>query len=234
MSQAEALYRLQTIDLNLVQKQQRLKVIDAALNDSHIVAEAQSRVNAAQNALTPLRTQTRNLELELQTNVSKTQTTEEQLYSGRVRNPKEMQDMQNEIAALKKWHGELEDKLLALMMEVETAESMLADGELHLKQAQVVQDTQQSDLVKEQATLQAEVKALQTQRTEAAAKVEADSLKVYTAMRAKKISEPISVLKGNTCTFCGVEETMAVTQQVRQGQKLVHCTNCERILVYLG
>jgi predicted nucleic acid-binding Zn-ribbon protein len=234
MSQAEALYRLQTIDIALTQKQQRLKAIDAVLNDSHLVAEAQNRVNAAQNTLNPLRTQTRNLELELQYNVSKTQTTEEQLYSGRVRNPKEMQDMQNEIAALKKWHGDLEDKLLSLMMEVETAESALADAELQLKQAQAVQGTQQSDLVKEQTMLQLEVKSLQTQRTEAAANVAPESLKIYTTMRAKKISEPVSVLKGSTCTFCGVEDTMAVAQQVRQGQKLIFCTNCERILVYLG
>jgi predicted nucleic acid-binding Zn-ribbon protein len=98
----------------------------------------------------------------------------------------------------------------------------------------LVQVNKKSHIFKDQATLQAEVKALQIQRTEATTNITPESLKIYTTMRSKKISEPISVLKGSTCTFCGVEDTMAVAQQVRQGQKLVFCTNCERILVYLG
>ncbi len=234
MSQAEALYRLQTIDLSLLQKQQRLKTIDAALNNSQLVADAQSCVNAAQQTLTPLRSKTRSLELELQTNLTKTQTTEEQLYSGRVRNPKEMQDMQHEIASLKKWHGELEDKLLTLMLDVEAAEGALADAEAQLQDAQRTHESEHSQLLKEQAALQAEVKALQAQRTEAASAVTPENLKIYTAMRPKKSNQPIAILKDRSCSVCGVEETMAIEQQVRQGHTLTYCTSCERILVYVS
>lgn len=234
MSQAEALYRLQTIDLILLQKQQRLKAIDAVLNDAHLVAEAQTRVNAAQQALVPLRTQTHSLELELQTNVTKTQTTEEQLYSGRVRNPKEMQDMQQEIVALKKWHGELEDKLLALMMDVETAEAVLADAENRLQEARQTNETAHAQLVSEQATLQAEVKTTQVQRAEFAAAVTPENLKLYTTLRPKRSNQPIAMLKNRSCSACGVEQTMAIEQEVRQGHILTYCTSCERILVYVG
>ncbi|MFN8376507.1 MAG: hypothetical protein U0694_27010 [Anaerolineae bacterium] len=234
MSQAEALYHLQTIDVSLSQKQQRLKVLEAALNDSHLVAEAQERLNAAQNTLHPLHNKTRNLELELQSNQSKTAATEEQLYSGRVRNPKEMQDMQNEIAALKKWHTELEDKLLSLMMDVESAEAGLTAAQEQLKAAQQTSAQEHEQLLHEQAALQAEVKTLQEQRSTAAKGIDAEALRVYSTMRAKKISQPVALMKGNSCSLCGVEQTMAVAQQVRQAQKLVYCTSCERILVYVG
>jgi hypothetical protein len=234
MSQAEALYHLQTFDLQLLQKQQRLKTIETALNNDQQVVAAQGQVDAAQNALHPLRTQTRNLELELQSNVTKTKTAEDQLYSGRVRLPKELQDLQHEIQALKKRHGELENKLLTLMIAVEEAEGALAAAEARLQEAHQSQVAERTKLLQEQALLQAEVKTLQAQRAAAANNVTPENLKLYTALRPKKANQPISLMQGHSCTLCGVEQTMAVAQQVRQAQKLVYCTSCERILVYLG
>ncbi|NWF69842.1 MAG: hypothetical protein HXY40_12225 [Chloroflexi bacterium] len=234
MSQAEALYRLQMIDVALLQAQQRLKTIDAALSDDHQVAAARQAVAKAQQKLQPLRAQAHNLELEVQSNLSKTGVTEEQLYSGRVRNPKELQDMQQEIAALKKRKGELEDHLLAVMMEVEEAENHLAACEAQLKSAQSQQSGAEEQLLQEQAGVQEQVKTLQSQRSAALTHVTPESLKLYTALRPKKANQPVAVMKGNSCQTCGVEQEMAVAQQARQGQKLTFCTSCERILVYMG
>jgi hypothetical protein len=233
-SQAAALYQLQTIELSLLQKQQRLKAIESALQDNHLITEAQNRVDAGQKALNPLRTQTRNLELELQTNVSKARAAEDQLYGGRVRNPKELHDLQLEIDALKRRHSELEDKLLEVMLEVEEAEQALSTAESALEEARKAHGGEQSQLQQEQAELQAQIKALQAQRAEALKQITPENLKIYNMLRPRKANAPVSPLDDRTCHLCGVEQTMAVVQQVRHGQELVYCSNCERILVIPG
>jgi predicted nucleic acid-binding Zn-ribbon protein len=55
----------------------------------------------AQKTLTPLQSRARNLELEIQSTSEKIRLTDQQLYSGKVRNPKELQEMQQEIQSLK-------------------------------------------------------------------------------------------------------------------------------------
>ena len=52
----------------------------------------------------------------------KIEQSEASLYSGNVTNPKELQDLQNEAAALKRYLVTLEDRQLEAMLEVETAE----------------------------------------------------------------------------------------------------------------
>src|SRR5690349_11413307 len=101
MTQADALYHLQEIDLQITQAQKRLTEIATALADNQVLNDAQNQVQAAQTTLTPLQTKARNLELDIQSNTEKIRVTDEHLYSGRVRNPKELQDMQQEIQSLK-------------------------------------------------------------------------------------------------------------------------------------
>src|SRR5690606_32754045 len=91
MTQAEALYHLQEVDLSIAQAQKRLGEIAAALADNSLISEAQSQVDQAQETLTPLQAKARNLELEIQSNSDKLRLTDQQLYSGNVRNPKELQ-----------------------------------------------------------------------------------------------------------------------------------------------
>ena len=105
MTQAEALFHLQEIDLQLIQAQKRLTEIATDLADNKTILEAQTQVEAAQKTLTPLQTRARNLELEIQSTSEKIRLTDQQLYSGKIRNPKELQEMQQEIQSLTAWQA---------------------------------------------------------------------------------------------------------------------------------
>src|SRR5690606_19989334 len=123
----EALYHLQQIDLEILRHRKRLKEIATALGDSAVVQDAQVQLTSAQEQLKPLRTKMRNLETELQTNTQKAKSTEDRLYSGSVKNPKELQDMQLEIDSLKKRNAELEELLLEQMVLVDEAEALVGE-----------------------------------------------------------------------------------------------------------
>jgi uncharacterized protein len=62
------------------------------------------------------------------------QTSEASLYGGKIRNPKELQDLQVEIAALKRRTATLEDEQLEAMLAVEDAETQLTEANKNLNE----------------------------------------------------------------------------------------------------
>jgi uncharacterized protein len=232
MNQAEALYHLQEIELGILRARKRLQEIAAALANSETVQTAQSQVNTARKTLTPLQTKARDLDLEIQSTLQKARATEQHLYSGQVKNPKEMQDMQQEIQSLNKRHGELENHLLEMMVAAEEAEAALHDAESVLKGVTAEWESQHQELLDEKKLLEQQAAQLLQQRKTALAQVEPGSKKIYEVLKPKKNYHAVAVLNGSSCSMCGVDQTMAIEREVRQGQKLVYCENCGRILVY--
>ena len=230
MNEAEKLYQLQEIDLGLIRTTKRLSEIETQLNEDEAVQAAQNQVQTAQNQLTPIQVQARNLDLEMQSTIEKARLTEENLYSGTVKNPKEMRDMQQEIESLKKRHSELETQLLETMFQVEEAEAALQRTQDQLKLIRQTGEKEHLDLLEEQAQLESRLRQLKTKREQAAQTIKPETLKLYQTMRPRKNNQPVALMTGNTCGMCGVAQNMAVEREVRQGQTIVNCTNCGRIL----
>jgi uncharacterized protein len=232
MTQAQAMYHLQQIELEFLRSQKRLSEIVALLADSTAVAAAQKQVDTAHKSLSPLRAKVRDLDLEIQSTTQKSQSTEQQLYSGSVKNPKALQDMQQELESLKTWQSTLEDRLLEAMVSMEDAEKILKDAEKELENVKHQFEHQHSDLVEEQTALQAKVETLRGQRQEAIKAVTPENLKMYNSLKPRKNNQPMAVMEDSSCQFCGVEQTMNIVQDVRHGNVLIPCTSCGRILVY--
>jgi uncharacterized protein len=230
MSQAQDLYALQQIDLEEMQHEKRLEALTAELADNDAVQTAQQAVTTAKDALKPLRVQSRDLELELQTNAEKTKSTEDRLYSGNVKDPKEMRDMQQEISTLKKRNDTLEDRLLDLMVQVEDAETTLTQAEEALQTALDETESQHGDLIAEQKQIRARLQDLQTARDQQREKIKAQNLQIYDKMKPRKGNRPIALLRGRSCSACGVQQTLAIETAVKRQSDLVACESCGRIL----
>lgn len=233
MSEARTLYQLQQIDLKLIRQHKRLQEIAAELDNNEAVATARTSVETARNTLSPHRTRVRDLELEIQSTSEKSKETEERLYSGSVKNPKELQEMQQEIDSLKRRVEDLEGNLLEEMVHVEEAEAALEEAENNLEEVISTQARDHGELLDEQRTLQAEFDALKEQRQTVLQNVTEEGRKTYATMRKRKANKPISPMQGRTCSICGMEQTLAIEQAVRRDQEFVHCQNCGRILVDL-
>jgi predicted nucleic acid-binding Zn-ribbon protein len=119
MSQLKALHRLQKIDQDLDARRQRVRDIAVRLEQDDVLRQAQADVAALQSALHPPETRTADLNLEIQTIASQTGQLTNRLYSGKVNNPKELQDIQDKIAELKRRHAHLENTLLETMIAIE-------------------------------------------------------------------------------------------------------------------
>lgn len=231
MTLAESLLHLQDIELAFVRGQKRLQEITAALADDAQVSAATAELQSAEAVVVPLRTKARNLELEIQSNTQKANASEDQLYSGKVKATKEMQDLQAEIESLRRRKAELEEMLLETMLSLEEAEAAQTSAETSLASVRASRGEAMQALIDEQTRLQAQIATLREQRKTAMAAIPPDVMSRYSALRQPKNYQPVAVLRDESCNVCGVEQTMAIVRQVQLGQSLATCLNCGRILV---
>jgi len=234
MHQGKTLYRLQEIDLKLAAHTSRLDEIRHQLADNQAVIEAQELVDKAEIAAKPLRLQQQEIEHQIQTAKNKQNQTEQRLYSGSVTNPKELQDMQHELASLQKWQGELEDRLLDIMVALEEAEETLTSAKDTL--AQVLEDVknENQDLSEEMTAILQEFGKLEEKRGKVSSEIEDATLKQYETMRPQKGNQPLARLTNEgTCSACGIQQTGVITKEIRRGEALIPCINCKRILVFI-
>jgi predicted nucleic acid-binding Zn-ribbon protein len=121
MSTALLLYRLQQIDSRLSQVTTRLSAIRSMLENNAELQIARQHLESAQLEQHEAEKTLKAAEYEAGTVRVKLEQVESSMYSGKIQNPKELQDLQNEIAALKRHLSALEDNQLEAMMAVEAA-----------------------------------------------------------------------------------------------------------------
>jgi predicted nucleic acid-binding Zn-ribbon protein len=224
------LYDLQKIDLQIARARARLREIESLLSGDESVAKASAALDSASAGLKPWQTRARDLDFEIKSVVQKSKSTEDDLYSGRVRSPKALQELQEEIAALKRQQGGLEDSLLEAMMEVEGHQAEVDAAQSALADARAAFAGQQTDLMAEQETLKADAAQLEEHRKAAAAHVEPPSLAAYEKLRQRFRGQAVALLQEEGCSVCGVGQTSTNVKAVRSGRALAYCESCGRIL----
>ena len=93
MSRAHSLYRLQEIDLALDNNHARLAEIQSILSDSEELQQAIENLAQAETTLKEIQAVLKSAEHAVESQRSKIEETEATLYSGLIKNPKELQDL---------------------------------------------------------------------------------------------------------------------------------------------
>ena len=231
MSQFRALYRLQKIDLEIDQRRRRIEAITALLEQDEALRTAKAQVTALQEALRPKETRAADVNLELQTVTGQIKQLSERLYGGSVRNPRELEDLEHKLAERQRRREHLEDTLLELMIESDELQSELAQANAHLEAVRTARAEEHHALTEELAQHRAELARLKAERQEAVRAVSAENLVLYKSLRARKRGRALAPLNGESCSACGVRQTTQSVQRVRQGQEIVTCASCGRILI---
>jgi len=232
MTQVEVLYQLQQIELEVLRQSERLKVINEELEGNELVQIASDAVQTAKEELAPLVTQQRDLELQIQSAQEKQKESEQRLYSGEVTNPKELQDLQQEVESLQRRSADLEEKQVALLSQVEMVQAVLQEAEQNLEEIKELVGGEQANLLTEKTSLQESINAGLAQRRETLKAIEPENLKIYNALRTRKANQPVSLLRDAACSVCGIELTTTAVNELRRATDIKYCPNCGRILIY--
>ncbi len=231
MSDVAALYRLQNLELDILERAKRIKAIKAQLEDDAAVREAEAENEETQAALETAEARVRDMELEIASAVDKRQSAETRLYSGEVTHPKELQDMQMEVEALTRRRSVLDEELLKLNSERDDLRGQADNAADRCKEAREEHERECKDLLDEKQTLTDSVNQLLAQRKTSVAAIPQQAFQTYNSMRTAKSNRPVAVLKDKACTICGIEQNYIVITAINRGEDLVNCQNCGRILI---
>jgi len=154
------------------------------------------------------------------------------LDSGSV-SPKEMTNLQHELASLKRRQSDLEDQELELMERLEVAETALAAAQSGLEQARG--DLERARQLRDDALADIAdgTKRHEAARAEVAGGISAPLLTLYDRIRTQTGSTGAAMLKARQCQGCRIELYGNELSAVRNADphEVVRCENCGRILV---
>lgn len=230
MSQPFKLFRLQQIDSHIDQVQNRLREVEVALNDKATLNEARKSFEDAEASLAAAQKALHHAEENAKAQRVKIEQSEAALYGGKIRNPKELQDLQNESAALKRFLATLEDRQLEALIAVEDLEAISKEKSIALSIITAESEAIDQRLVKEQASLAQELKHVENERHAAANTIPADDLELYERLRQQRRGVAVAKVNVNTCSACGSLVSPALLQAARSPSQLVRCDSCGRIL----
>ena len=230
MSEAGQLYRLQELDLELDSKEQALRQIASQLGDNQTVVRVQARLESERQRLEEFKQQQRSLEGEVDDEAAKLSGAEQELYSGKIGNPKELTNLQREVEGLKTKRGQMEDKLLEIMDKVEQATTNVAAVSKEFKVVENEWQEQQQCLSAETEKLKTMLIDLEHKKQLLSNEIDPQAMEYYRELRKQK-GEAVARVEQGVCQGCRILLTTTELQRARRG-RLVRCNSCGRILFF--
>ncbi len=233
MSRPFKLFRLQQIDSQMDWGRTRLKAVEASLLDDSDLRLSQQQLEAVSQELHQATKALRNTEFETQQQRIKIEQTESSLYGGKVRNPKELQDLQNESAALKRYLSVLEERQFEAMLTEEDANTRLKQTSMQRDQICKDHERRMLELNQEKERLQKDLASSESERQAALSTIEAEDLAVYHQLRQKKRGIAVAKVVDRACAACGSTLNASLLNAARSPNHINLCDTCGRIL-YTG
>ena len=230
MSAALGLYRLQQVDSQIDQIQSRLKVIQQTIENDAELRAATEQLAASENRYKDAERTLKQSEAEVEKQSIKIEQTEASLYGGRVHNPKELQDLQKDVASLKRHLATLEERQLEAMLVVETKEKDWQNAKSVMERVQSSLGEQNRDLAQESVSLHKDLERLNSERQAVISDIAQQTMATYNQLRQQRRGIAVTILSDGSCAACGTTLTPSQQQNARSTSQLFRCPSCGRIL----
>ena len=230
MSRSSQLYELQLIDSLLDQHRNRLAEIMVILADNRKIKQAESELEKTELALKTAEANLRAAERKVKEQRFKVKQTDAKLYGGKIKNPKELQDLQEESQALKRFLGVLEDRQLEKMLEVDEYKQINSAANGVLNEVNEETKIYHKELNQEKSEHELETQRLEIKRKSTIQTINTSDLNVYENLRKKRLGVAVSFVNEKACSACGATLTAALHQAARSPSQVTHCETCGRIL----
>jgi predicted nucleic acid-binding Zn-ribbon protein len=229
VSKASSLYALQQIDSELDARRAQLADVESRIGESEAIAALTEALAATRAQMTGVQRRVRDAEAEVQVHEAHVAEIEKRLYGGRVRAPRELEDLQKDEAAVQRQKRVAEDVELEAMVELEGLQTQAAEQQAELTRLTGEWEAEQAELRERKAALEADIARLGNRSAAQAQHVEAGALALYRAMREKRPLAVAAVSQGQ-CLGCRIGQPMTLLQRARNPELLVNCASCGRIL----
>ena len=230
MNQTLSLYRLQQIDLQIDRLQTRLHTIQEILDDDSELRQLDEQTRKIEALCQAAEQTLKQTEGDVQSQHIKIEQTQSDLYGGKSHSPKELQDLQNDLASLKRYLVVLEDRQIEGMMASETAEADLQSAKVKLLAGQGGHADKNKGLRLEQGTLNNDLERSFVERNAVAGAIPPTELALYDQLRQQRRGIAVAVIGDKSCGACGSTLSLAQIQSARSSGQMTLCPSCGRIL----
>jgi len=233
LPEVEDLIALQELD-------QRIATLDAAARAiPPLIQELESRLQTSRSAREAAREahaqmeKTRRLK-EGELKQVEEQAKEKQARLWEIRKNEEYSAVLKEIELLKAKRSALEEEILLLFDQIEEITRTVAarEGDIREREAEFarLRGAKEAELTR----LQQEVAEFTRQRAGQACRIDAGLLQSYGRLLKSRNGLAVVPVKDGSCSGCFVAVTPQAQTEVRKGEVLMTCANCQRILYWKG
>jgi predicted nucleic acid-binding Zn-ribbon protein len=228
MGVAKQLYELQELDLEIDSQEQALSQAMSQLGESPAVLRVQGQLQSEQKRLEELKRKQHSAEWEIEDISTKLAPAEKKLFSGDIKNPKELSSLQHEVETLKAKRSQTEEKALEIMEQVELGETGVNKISSELETLKAEWQRQQQALADSVERLKAVLADLKGKCQLLSAEISPQAVALYQGLRKERGTAVAKVEQG-ICRGCRISLPTTELQQARSGN-LVKCSSCGRIL----
>ncbi len=230
MNTSFTLFRLQTQDTLRMKMNARLKEIDRIIAADKEVSQANAKLAEARGINKSVESVLKGFVDQVKEKKLKRELTQAKLFSGKVRNPKELQDLQAETQALDRTIAKLENEQLQAMMALEETTKDLRQAEKELQQVLNRKASQSSLLIGEKHKIESEIPQVDAQRQALIEQLDKEIFMIYRTLLKSKAGRAVAEVNDDTCSACGVTVPPADIQAAKSPNVVAYCKNCGRIL----
>jgi predicted nucleic acid-binding Zn-ribbon protein len=231
VSVAKKLFQLQQIDIDAQNKQRNLEDVQGRLTENTVLTSAMAELKRKEDNLAHLQKRQHEMEWGVDDLRSMIDQIREKLYSGKLKNPKELVGLEHEIGTMQSSLKQKEDDLLNVMGEVEETQGDIKTQRKQVKKLEVDWRQEQKILTESEADINAQINDLKQVRESLTKSIPSADLKLYEGLKARKLQAVVKVEQG-MCRGCRLTLSMSEWQRAKAGG-VVQCGSCGRIL-YVG
>lgn len=228
----QQLIQLQRTDDQIAGMARRIEELDGQLDGAKAALEAAKKaVERAHHIRQEAQAATHRHEMDLQSAEQEILKLEGQLNTAS--SNKEFSAIRLKIGHVKAENGKIEEKILLSMDDVDEKERLEDDAKAKQREAEAALRAAEAKVDEQRQGLADELAALETARTELAAQVVPEKLRLYERIRGgnRKSGTAVVAVHGEYCQGCQMAVRPQDISDLVKGDALVLCRTCQRILV---
>ena len=232
--QLYVLLTLQELDREIVREKKKQKRLPARILEiDDIISNIEKKYQKEKDSLKELQSKIKRREIDAKAINTKIEKHQDELYSGKTSEIKELKQLQKVIELLKNDRDRIEEDLLVLMDEEDQLKVNLSEIEKELfqvkNQLQQIQKevNQQGDVIKEC------IERKNKERVKIVNEVNnRELMERYRMLWSEKDGKVVVEIDGPTCSGCNLSLPSDILYRLQRDDLLITCPNCNRILVW--
>ena len=231
----ERILELQELDTAIDRLDHRREQLEAGEELSAVrkeMEEADARLGEIRLASDAVASESRRLELEIESMNAKLEAEQKRMYDGSIANPKELDALQHEIASLTERRGRAEDDLLEQMVRKEELDARGAEADTDAAAARSKVEEVGGDAVKELDEIEVELAARRAEREELVPAFDEELLELYEELRESKHGVGAAAIVDGVCQACHEKLSAVELDRLKRTEGVKRCEYCRRIVVF--